>query len=116
MEYVAILILGFWLGGNWTLHKVRKQIYQIAKEKGIDITEKDTPKVKAIPLLTVEKHGDVLYLFESNSNNFMCQGISIDELADKLLKYKNIDVAFVNHNDECIWFIKGKVAVNPNEN
>lgn len=115
MEYIIVLIIGFCLGGQWTLHKVRKQIYEIAKEKGIVLDEDEVPKIQKIPHLEIEKHGNTLYLFEHKSNTFMCQGSSIDELAQKLVTYQNIDVAFVQHDNKNFWFIKGKVELNPNE-
>ena len=115
MDYIILFVVAFWMGGVYVGYKIRKQIFQIAKEQGIDISEVSEPQVKTVPILQVEKHNDVLYLFENNSNEFMCQGFSVEELADKLTKYKNIDVALVKHGAENFWFVNGKVKSDPNE-
>lgn len=57
----------------------------------------------------IEKHNDVLYLYDKNSNDFICQGLSLDELADKALKYKNVEYAMVENNQKVILFERGKV-------
>ena len=104
-----MLICGFWLGSIFTTNRIRKQIFQIAKEKGITLEEEE-PKIQKVPSMQIEKHGNLLYLFNLNKDNtFMCQGATVDELAEKLLHYNNIEVAYVRHGDNNLLFIKGKV-------
>jgi hypothetical protein len=115
MDNIILFVIGFWLGAAYAGYKIRKQIFKIAKDQGIDVSNVGEPEIKTVPILQVEKHNDMLYLFENKSNEFMCQGISIEELADKLIKYKQVDVAFVKHGAENFWFVNGKVKSDPNE-
>lgn len=117
MEALIIFICGFWLGMVFTANRIRKQIYKIAKEQGIQV-DGEEPKmaVQKIPFLTVEKHGDVLYLFNTYSNSFMCQGKTVEELAEKLSTIQNINIANVRNGNDNVWFVNGKVSSNPNEN
>lgn len=118
MDYLIILVCGFWLGMIFAANRIRKQIYNIAKEQGIAIDEgiESKPKIQKIPFLTVEKHGDFLYLFNTYSNSFMCQGKTVEELAEKLSTIQNINIANVRNGNDNVWFVNGKVSSNPNEN
>lgn len=68
-----------------------------------------------IPVLNVEQHGDILYLFEKETDNFMCQGPTLTDLAKNLSEYKNINIALVQHNSRLIWFYNGEIKEHVNE-
>lgn len=57
----------------------------------------------------VEKYNNTLYMYDKNSNDFICQGSTLDELADNALKYKNVEYAMVESNKNVILFERGKV-------
>lgn len=116
MDLIIVLICGFWLGTIFAVNRVRKQIHLIAKEQGITFDDEPKESVQKIPFLTVEKHGELLYLWNTYSNTFMCQGKSVEELAEKLVQIQNINIAHVKNGNTNIWFVNGKVSATPNEN
>jgi hypothetical protein len=59
--------------------------------------------------LTVEKANNILYLYEKNTDNFICQGSTLEELATLAQKYKNIKYACVLNGDEVYAFVDGVV-------
>lgn len=115
MDYIILIVLAFWLGANYASNVIRAQLHNLAKQKGIKIVNDPAVEEKEVPILSVEKHGNLLYLFDMKSNNFMCQGSSFDELAHKLREYHKIVFAVVKHNDQHVWFIDGKVGTNQHE-
>ena len=69
-----------------------------------------------IPTLISELHHNVLYLFEKETDKFMCQGSSLDEAAHNLFeRFRKIEVAKINHNDTNYWIVKGKVCTDIQE-
>jgi len=68
----------------------------IAEDQGIDVqAELDALKHEdtsgpVVYKLEVEKHGEFLYLFDVESENFVCQGQTVQELAQTAKTYKNI--------------------------
>lgn len=111
MEYLAIFILGFIIGANYAVHTVRKQLHKVAKDMGI--TE-EQPEEKIAPVLTLEKHGSTYYLFDKQTDTFLCQSNDISDLGQKLVQYKNINLAFVQcEGDQVFWFVNGQVTAKP---
>lgn len=88
---------------------MRLVIKRIAKEHNIDLeAEEEAPSVSKIPVLVTELVDNGILLYDTK-NNFMCQGKSLDEVADNLLKYKNIKLAVVVHDNDKFWFVEGKI-------
>lgn len=111
MEYLAIFILGFFIGANYAAHVIRRQIHNVAKEAGI---LEEEPKKKTVPVLSLEKHGSTYYLFDKESDTFLCQSNDLADLGTKLVAYKNITVAVVQgEKEQSFWFINGKVESGP---
>lgn len=83
----------------------------------IDVESKDIKNLEKqdIPILNLEKHGDMLYLFEKSTDIFMCQGSSLEDLAKKLSEYKDIHIAVVDNDSKPVWLINGKVSEVPYE-
>lgn len=71
---------------------------------------KEKLKKLVLPCGSIEQHGDILYLFDKNTNEFMCQGDSVKELASKLLDYKKIKLAYIEHGDKVYNFVNGEVT------
>lgn len=114
-DIILILAIGYFIGKAHAYYSLAKTIRDLAEENGIDI-EKDwlnkdedadkTLKDK-IHLLRVETVNDVLYLYEKDTNDFVCQGSNIDDLATRAKEYKNILLASVLHNDKVFMFVNG---------
>lgn len=62
-----------------------------------------------IPRLNVENVSNVYLLYETKTNTFMCQGKTLEELAEKLLENNKIDLAFVKHDKKHFVFASGKI-------
>jgi len=117
MEYIIVFAVAFLLGMVYATRIHINNIKKIAEEHGMDL---DTMVMsvantdhKTIPVLVTENLGNVIYLYEKDTNNFVCQGSTITELADKSLKFKNIPVALVEHDNATIWFYNGEVKQRP---
>jgi hypothetical protein len=112
MEYLIAVIVGFVFGKLYTEYKILQQIKKTAKESGLDL-DKEMAKIREkeehpkVRKLVVEKHGSVLYLFDKESDEFVCQANTIDELADLAKKYKNILGAVVLHDKKVFMFMDG---------
>lgn len=62
-----------------------------------------------IPRLNAENVSNVYLLYETKTNTFMCQGNTLEELAEKLLENNKIDLAFVKHDKKHFVFASGKI-------
>ena len=111
--YLALIFLGFSLGQAYTTLKLTRLLKKVAEEEGIDLekeieaTKKKQEQVHQIYNLEVEKINDMLYLFDRNNKDFVCQGNSLEELAKLAKEYKNIVVATVVHGDKVFMFVNG---------
>jgi hypothetical protein len=79
------IILGFAIG--WVITKLI-QGYLEAKNLMLEAEiETLTKKVKErVVRVTVERHGDIYYLYEKETDNFVAQGRDADEIKEILLK------------------------------
>jgi hypothetical protein len=67
--------------------------------------QEELDKENEVPLLNLETHNDIMYLFDHKTDSFICQGNTVDELIKNLGEYKKIDIAWVKY-DEKIMLIK----------
>jgi hypothetical protein len=116
MDYIVGLLLGWFFGSVYTNYRHIQNLRRIAEERGLNLDTMAKSIVesesKKIPILFTEKRGETMYLFEKESNTFICQGSDIDELAKKSLEYRNIPVAMVEDGTNEIWFFEGQVKKN----
>lgn len=111
MELLILLIIfgvGFWAGELYGMYKIvtsLREVIDIEKALGLEKQEKPASTVYK---LEVETHGDMLYLFDSESDSFICQGSSVQELATLAKEYKNVLYAAVKYNDKVFAFKDGK--------
>ena len=111
-----IIVVAFQAGKHYGYYKIVKLMKEVAEEQGIDL-EKELGIVKAqeeakdspekVHKLLVEQHGDLLYLFDKESDNFICQGSSVQELCDLAKKHKNVNLAAVMHGEKIFAFKDG---------
>ncbi len=121
MLELIILGLAFWLGYQTGVHtlawRLRDLLRDAAIKEGIkvdqdfNILEDNQPTKPNVFKLVVEKQNDTLYLYDHKDNTFVCQGSTINELAELAIKYKNIKYASVLHGEEVVAFIDGKVKI-----
>ncbi len=111
----CIFAAGFVAGKLHTYFYVAKLLRDVAAHAGIDI-EREFKKLdheevnpeKLVYKLMVEKHGDLLYLFDKETDEFICQGSSVQELAKLALERKKINLAAVLHGDKVFKFKNGE--------
>lgn len=111
----CIFAAGFVAGKLHTYFHVAKLLRDIAAHAGIDIErelkkldgEEEKPE-KLVYKLMVEEHGELLYLFDKDTDEFICQGSSVQELAKLALERKKINLAAVLHGDKVLQFKNGE--------
>lgn len=108
----VIFWVGYQVGMSVTAYRLRDLLYKEAKRLGMttkqdeQLFENETPVVQQ---LVVEKSNNILYLYESGTNNFVCQGSTLEELATLAQKYNNIKYAAVMIDKEIYAFVNGTV-------
>lgn len=113
--YIVGLIMGFQLGSAFEVYTMRKNIKQLADTMStkdlIDISNNLTSKIAPnITKLKIEELNNIIYVYDSTSDEFICQGTSIDEAAENFNK-RNIGCLGLGlHNNNAIFFVDGKVS------
>ena len=101
LDIILILALGWVMGEFYTNYKLLKNLRSI-----VIIEEVKRPNVYKLETELVD---DIILLYDRETHDFICQGNSLDQLAQLSRKYKKIEYASVKHGDYFIAFIEGKV-------
>ena len=105
-----IFWMGYQVGMSVTAYRLRDLVYKEAKRRGllkeIDIQLEEKPVVAQ---LVVEKSNNVFYLYNKDDNTFVCQGSTLEEIANLAKKYNNIKYAAVTIDKEIYAFVDGTV-------
>ncbi len=111
----CIFAAGFVAGKLHTYFHVAKLLRDVAEHAGIDIEREikkldgeEVPPEKLVYKLMVEEHGELLYLFDKETDEFICQGSSVQELAKLALERKKINLAAVLHGEKVFKFKDGE--------
>ena len=85
MDFIVDVI--FWLIVIWFLMKILEK-YLIARNEILrEDLEEISKKIKeTIVNVNIEKYGDVFYVFEKETNNFIAQGQSMAEIKEIMQK------------------------------
>lgn len=127
-EIITLLLLGgivgYYIGVMYVSWQLRDIIYKEAKAKGLLTKDEEEnylalqksevsylQKDPRVLQLRIEKENDILYLYDIEQDNFVCQATDIDQLASFALKYKNIKYATVINGKEVYAFINGEVKL-----
>ena len=114
MEFFTLLLvfcLGFGIGKLHAYYKFVVLIKDLADDAGIDIIKeikKQDEDTISVDKLKVEAHGDVLYLFDIDTDTFICQGKTVQELAKVANEFKHIEYAVVKHGTKVFSFENGE--------
>jgi len=101
LDIILILALGWVMGEFYTVYKLRKNL------RTYIIVEEAKPTVFKLETELVD---DIILLYDRETNDFICQGKSLQQLAELSRKYKKIEYASVKHGDYFVAFIEGKVT------
>ena len=101
LDIILILALGWVMGEFYTMYKLRKNI------RSYLVIEEARPTVFK---LETEQVDNTILLYDRDTNDFICQGNSLEQLAQLSREYKKIEYATVKHGDYFVAFIEGKVT------
>ena len=101
IDIILILALGWVMGEFYTVYKLRKNL------RTYIIIEEAKPIVYKLETVLVD---DIILLYDRETNEFVCQGNSLDQLAQLSKEYKKIEYASVKHGEYFVAFIEGKVT------
>ncbi len=102
LDIILILALGWVMGEFYAMYKLRRNIRSY-----LIIQEETKPTVFK---LETEEVDNTLLLYDRDTNDFICQGNSLEQLAQLSREYKKIEYATVKHGDYFVAFIEGKVT------
>jgi hypothetical protein len=89
------------MGANAIKKVIGQRFFEDIEEKAI------------VPVCVAEHIQNVYYLFEKDTDNFMCQAPTLEELPQKLFEAKNINLALVlfphDVSHDCLWIVNGKI-------
>ena len=101
LDIILILALGWVMGEFYTKYKLLKNLRSI-----VIIEEVKRPNVYKLETELVD---DIILLYDRETNDFICQGNSLEQLAKLSKEYKKIEYASVKHGEYFVAFIEGKV-------
>ena len=100
LDIILILALGWVMGEFYTMYKLHKNIQSMIIKK---------PIKSNVYKLETELVDDIILLYDCETNDFICQGNSLEQLAKLSKEYKKIEYASVKHGEYFVAFIEGKV-------
>ena len=103
--YFIIFYLGIQFGEILTTLRIRHLVSKI--EMG-EIIEEIQGEETVIKKLITEQINDVLYLYNYETKDFICQANTMEELAKFCTEHKNIVAATVMHDTKVFIFANGK--------
>lgn len=118
-DLFLFFVLGFVVGEAYTLYKIKSVIKRTAEQFNIDVeelieqeeTDQRLRKLNVVKL-QIERVGESLLLYEMDTDTFVCQANTVEELAKKCKEYNNIINAIVVDTDKILLFIDGSVTKN----
>lgn len=103
--FVAGCVVGWHIGSAYQMYKMAKTIKSLI----IHLDESTVLNTNATKI-TIEEINNVFYVYDTETNEFVCQGASIEEAAENFKKRKNNTVASFTHENKTLFFIDGKVV------
>lgn len=115
-DIIIVFALGFVFGNLYTVWKLRSAIRELADEYGVDLelsepelATKPSEKTSVVSILRTEKHKDILYLYDTSNDKFVCQACSLEELAKLINNMNYAKVVGVIDGESKFWFFNGSV-------
>lgn len=116
MDFLFILIamaFGYGIGKLHGYYSVVKVLKELAEESGIDLERELTKMSKedepdTVRKLKIDAGGDILYLFDIETDVFICQANCVQDLAKLAKERSQIIYAVVKHGDKFFAFKDGE--------
>lgn len=110
MEFIIVFLLGCFAGSKYTLYKMHRSLERELDELLVGVHQLDINGSTYVPQFETESHSHSLMLYKKSDKTFMCQGNTIEDLADKTMQQLHIPLAYVTHQECDYWFVDGKVT------
>jgi hypothetical protein len=108
--YISIFALGWIIGNQFLLIKLRRAFLAEAERRGIDLESlEEDDEEEEVPTFFTELDNGVIYVYNKKNNAFICQGSTLDEVASRC----SVKVAKVLHDKSVLVFVNGKVKIVP---
>jgi hypothetical protein len=114
MDFSLIFLIGLVVGVLLGEALLAYRIQKVFKTHSLISTHTDLTQPHVFKLF-IESEQNILYLYEYEKNEFVCQANTVEDLAVLAQKCKNIEYAAVLYGDESLMFINGTVK-RKNEN
>jgi uncharacterized protein YneF (UPF0154 family) len=111
LHFLLIFTLGWLVGTNLLKFKMYRIMMKVMKENPELNTVIKEPLLD-IALLQTEHHNNNIFVYKVDTECFLCQGSSIEEVATKVKELCNINAAQVIHNGEYLLFVDGKIVTD----
>ena len=105
--YLFIFALGWIVGTQYLLLRLRIAFLNEAKRRGINLD--DDEDEEEVPTFFTELDNGTIFVYNKKNNAFICQGSTLEEAASRC----QIKVAKVQHDNALLVFVNGKVKTVP---
>lgn len=109
-NFLLGLVFGFFVGFCFFIYRLKSALSHIVTDLNLD--NKTTINQ---PILYTESHNNVILVYTNKTNNFVCQGNTLDEIAVNLLKSKIPHAFIVTQQDKVYEAKDGKLRFLKNE-
>lgn len=115
LALILLLIVAFQAGKHYGYFKIVKIMKEVADEQGFDlekelgiVEDKEEKPKDVVRKLKIDVGGDILYLFDIDTDTFICQANCVQDLAKIAKERSQIIYAVVKHGDKFFAFKDGE--------
>lgn len=115
LALILLLIVAFQAGKHYGYFKIVKIMKEVADEQGFNlekelgiIEDKEEKPKNVVRKLKIDVGGDILYLFDIDTDTFICQASCVQDLAKIAKERSQIIYAVVKHGDKFFAFKDGE--------
>ena len=108
MDYLIVILLigvAFVIGRIYEAFKIVDILVQAQMEEAIE-------KIPTLEIfkLEIEEHQGVKFLYDSDAQEFICQGSTLEDLAKLFSERKKKALGMLEYDNTSVFFIDGKVS------
>lgn len=108
MEYLVVILLvivAFYIGRVYEAFKIVDILVQAHMD---EIIEK-VPSLEVFKL-EIQEHQGTKFLYDSDAQEFICQGSTLEDLAKLFNERKQKSLGMLEYDNTSVYFIDGKVS------